>query len=62
LVKNLLEEFKDCFEDLLKQLGKLKNTEATIPLILEAQLIYHKEYRRASTEYKIMEKDITKYL
>jgi hypothetical protein len=44
-VKDLLEEFKDYFEDPLKQPGKLKNAEATIPLISRAQPIYHKEYR-----------------
>jgi hypothetical protein len=44
-VKDLLEEFKDYFEDPLKQPEKLKNVEATILLISKAQLTYYKEYR-----------------
>lgn len=59
---DMVKKYRECFEDPLLRPGQIKGAEATIPTIPGAIPTYHKGYRRAPSEHKILAQDVEKYL
>ena len=61
-MKDLLHDYRDCFEEVLLNPGQMKGVECNVPLLPGAKPVYLKDYRRSLKEHEQIQEEMQRKL